>query len=206
MRSIRFSATAFKTYAEAWGRIIPKCGGGLIGYFLPHEGTNNVAFGLISFESLADYEAYRARLKADRGGAGEFRLAQERRFILREERTFLENVVRRPSPISRRLTFEGGRWAVFSGWLVCDRAVSGGRRRRDSFHRQYAHGHRLADEAFAWVGSDAQGAGAGLRASGCLGGAAGQRRALPTFAPAGRCGPSRVRARSTSSSFIRRAI
>jgi len=28
---------------------------------VPHEGTNNIAFALISFESLAAYEAYRAR-------------------------------------------------------------------------------------------------------------------------------------------------
>lgn len=83
---------AFRAYTEEWGRVIPKCGGDLIGYFLPHEGTNNVAFGLISFDSLAAYEAYRAQLKADPQGRANFAFAQERRFILREERTFLENV------------------------------------------------------------------------------------------------------------------
>lgn len=57
-----FQREAFRAYAEAWGRIIPRCGGGLIGYFLPHEGTNDTAYGLIRFESLAAYEAYRARL------------------------------------------------------------------------------------------------------------------------------------------------
>ena len=87
-----FQRAAFQTYAEAWGRIIPKCGGDLIGYFLPHEGTNNVAFGLIAFESLAAYEAYRARLKADPEGRENFAFAQAKRFILREELTFLENV------------------------------------------------------------------------------------------------------------------
>ena len=88
-----FQHDAFKAYAEAWGKIIPKCGGDLIGYFLPHEGTNNVAYGLISFESLAAYEAYRARLKADAEGRANFAFAVERRLVLREERTFLENVV-----------------------------------------------------------------------------------------------------------------
>jgi len=83
---------AFRTYAEEWARIIPKCGGDLVGYFLPHEGTNNIAFGLISFDSLAAYEAYRARLKADPQGRENFAFAQEKRFILREERTFLENI------------------------------------------------------------------------------------------------------------------
>lgn len=83
---------AFRAYAEEWGRIIPRCGGDLLGYFLPHEGTNYEAFGLISFESIAAYEAYRARIKVDPAGKANFAFAQEKRFILREERTFLENV------------------------------------------------------------------------------------------------------------------
>src|ERR1700682_5643178 len=87
-----FQQDAFKKYAENWGRIIPRCGGHLIGYFLPHEGTNNIAWGLIAFDSLASYEAYRARLKADPEGRANFALAQTKRFILREERTFLTAV------------------------------------------------------------------------------------------------------------------
>lgn len=83
---------AFRTYADQWGRIIPRCGGRLLGYFLPHEGTNDIAWGLIGFESLAAYEAYRARLKADAEGIANFQFAQEHKFILREERTFLEAV------------------------------------------------------------------------------------------------------------------
>ena len=88
-----FQRDAFKTYAGAWGRIIPKCGGDLIGYFLPHEGTNDVAYGLISFEDLASYEVYRRRLKADTEGRTNFAFANERHLILREERSFLEHVV-----------------------------------------------------------------------------------------------------------------
>jgi hypothetical protein len=87
-----FQRDAFKTYAENWGRIIPRCGGHLLGYFLPHEGTNDVAWGLISFDSLAAYEAYRARLKTDAQGRENFLMAQRLRFILREERTFCELV------------------------------------------------------------------------------------------------------------------
>ena len=90
-----FQREAFRAYAERWGRIIPRCGGDLIGYFLPHEGTNNVAWGLIGFESLAAYEAYRARLKADPEGRENFAFAQQKRLILREERTFLEQMERR---------------------------------------------------------------------------------------------------------------
>jgi hypothetical protein len=87
-----FQRAAFKEYAENWGRIIPRCGGHLIGYFLPHEGTNNIAWGLIAFDSLASYEAYRTRLKSDQEGTANFALAQTQRFILREERTFVEVV------------------------------------------------------------------------------------------------------------------
>ncbi|WP_312131693.1 NIPSNAP family protein [Diaphorobacter nitroreducens] len=87
-----FQREAFRAYAEAWGRIIPRCGGHLLGYFLPTEGTNYEAWGLIAFASLADYEAYRARLKADPEGRANFELAQRQRFILREERSFTEAV------------------------------------------------------------------------------------------------------------------
>ena len=87
-----FQREAFRAYAQEWLRIIPRCGGDLRGYFLPHEGTNDVAWGLIAFESLAAYEAYRARIKADPEGQANFAFAAQKRFILREQRTFLENV------------------------------------------------------------------------------------------------------------------
>ena len=87
-----FQKDEFKKYAENWGRIIPRCGGHLVGYFLPHEGTNDVGWGLISFESLAAYEEYRARLKSDKEAIENFTMAQNKRFILREERTFVQVV------------------------------------------------------------------------------------------------------------------
>jgi hypothetical protein len=87
-----FQRDAFADYARSWGQIIPDCGGHLIGYFLPHEGTNDVAWGLIGFESLAAYEAYRARLKVDPRARENFTMAQTRRLILREERNFVEVV------------------------------------------------------------------------------------------------------------------
>jgi len=87
-----FQRDAFMRYAENWGRIIPRCGGHLVGYFLPHEGTNDVAWGLIAFESLAAYETYRARLRTDAEALENFALAQTKRLILREERTFVQVV------------------------------------------------------------------------------------------------------------------
>src|SRR3984957_17979217 len=87
-----FQREAFKEYAENWGRIIPRCGGHLVGYFLPYEGTNDVAWALIAFDSLAAYEAYRARLKDDLVGRANFAMAQSKEFILREEKNFVEAV------------------------------------------------------------------------------------------------------------------
>jgi len=87
-----FQKDEFRKYAENWGRIIPRCGGHLIGYFLPHEGTNDIAWGLIGFDSLASYEAYRARLRSDKGAIENFTMAQNKRLILREERNFVQVV------------------------------------------------------------------------------------------------------------------
>lgn len=87
-----FQRDAFQTYAQAWGHIIPRCGGQLLGYFLPHEGSNDIAWGLIGFADLAAYERYRAVLRADPEGAANFELARRQRFILREERTWLQDV------------------------------------------------------------------------------------------------------------------
>ena len=87
-----FQREAFAEYADRWATIIPRCGGQLIGYFLPHEGTNDVAFALISFDSLAAYEQYRVRLTQDADSRSNFACAQAKKFVRREERTFLEGV------------------------------------------------------------------------------------------------------------------
>ena len=87
-----YKRDGFEDYARRWLKIIPRCGGDLIGYWMPHEGTDNIAYGLISFDSLADYEAYRARLKIDSEGAANFTTAQKERFIVCEERAFLRQV------------------------------------------------------------------------------------------------------------------
>src|SRR5579859_6006365 len=88
-----FKRAQFEEYSRNWLSIIPKCGGSLIGYWMPHEGTNNIAFALISFENLAAYEAYRARLRADKEAMDNFNFAEQNKFILAEERTFLRQVV-----------------------------------------------------------------------------------------------------------------
>lgn len=82
----------FAEYAQNWGRTIPRCGADLIGYFAPHEGSATLAYGVYNIESLAAYEAYRARLAADEGGKANFAFAMRERFIVREDRTWLKRV------------------------------------------------------------------------------------------------------------------
>ncbi|MBA4013181.1 MAG: NIPSNAP family protein [Phenylobacterium sp.] len=87
-----FQREAFEAYARAWTTIIPACGGDLVGYWLPHEGTDNIAQAMISLPSLAAYEAYRARLKTDPAGAANLAAARAQRYVLSEQRTFLTPV------------------------------------------------------------------------------------------------------------------
>ncbi len=98
-----FQRDVFTQYADNWASIIPRCGGHLVGYFLPYEGTNDVAWGLIAFESLAAYERYRSVLKSDPEARQNLQMAQTRRLILREERNFVEVVAStfgRPSTLA----------------------------------------------------------------------------------------------------------
>src|ERR1700677_2662027 len=99
-----FQREGFEKYAENWGRIIPRCGGHLVGYFLPYEGTNDVAWGLIAFDSLASYEKYRARLKSDPEARANFAFAHAKRLILRDAKNFtgvVDGTFGLPSTLSR---------------------------------------------------------------------------------------------------------
>lgn len=82
----------FCTYARNWGQTIPRNGADLVGYFAPHEGSSTLAYGVYHIESLAAYEAYRARLAADPIGRENYEFAMDEKFLLREDRTFLKCV------------------------------------------------------------------------------------------------------------------
>ena len=86
-----FKLEQFNQYAKTWGQAIPRCGADLIGYFAPHEGSNTTAYGVYNIDSLAAYEAYRARLAEDPLGRENYAFAQQEKFILREDRIFLKN-------------------------------------------------------------------------------------------------------------------
>jgi hypothetical protein len=87
-----FQKEGFKKHAENLISFIPRCGGHFVGFCLPYEGTNDVGWGLIAFESLAAYERYRARLKADPEAREDAAMMQAKRIILREERNFVDLV------------------------------------------------------------------------------------------------------------------
>jgi uncharacterized protein (DUF1330 family) len=82
----------FEDYAKRWPPVIERCGGRLIGYFLPKEGATNFALALIDFESLSDYEQYRKQLAADPDARLNLADAKKSRWILVESRSFLRRV------------------------------------------------------------------------------------------------------------------
>lgn len=82
----------FEEYATSWPPIISRCGGDLVGYFLPKEGSTSFALALINFPSLAAYEQYREQLAADDEARANFKAAQRSRCIIAETRSFLRPV------------------------------------------------------------------------------------------------------------------
>ncbi|MBJ6128201.1 NIPSNAP family protein [Microvirga splendida] len=84
-----FKADAFTEYARAWGQAIPRCGADLIGYYAPHEGSSTLAYGVYNIQNLAEYEAYRERLRNDPQGRANYEFARREQFIRREDRVFL---------------------------------------------------------------------------------------------------------------------
>jgi hypothetical protein len=82
----------FEHYAKLWIPLVNRLGGTHHGYFLPHEGANDIALALFSFPSLAAYEAYREAMAADAECQAAFAYAEETRCILRYERSFMRPI------------------------------------------------------------------------------------------------------------------
>jgi len=84
-----FKLDEFEAYARMWLPLVERFGGTHRGYFLPHEGANDVAIALFDFASLADYEAYRQRSLEDPDCRAARDYAERTRCIRTFERTFL---------------------------------------------------------------------------------------------------------------------
>lgn len=82
----------FENYARMWIPLVNKFGGHHHGYFLPHEGPNNIAVALFTFPSLAAYEEYRERILEDPDCLTAFAYAEETRCIVSFERSFMRPV------------------------------------------------------------------------------------------------------------------
>ena len=81
----------FEQYARNWPEPIRRCGGELLGYFLPTKiaGPTNFALALINFPSLAAYEQYREALMSDSGANANVEFADKSGCILLEDRSIL---------------------------------------------------------------------------------------------------------------------
>lgn len=83
----------FEAYGRLWIPLVEKFGGMHHGYFMPHEGANNIAYALFSFASLTAYEEYREKIKSDPECLAAFKLAEESRCIVSYDRTFLRPIL-----------------------------------------------------------------------------------------------------------------
>ena len=84
----------FETYARNWPEPIRRCGGELVGYYLPTKiaGPTNFALALINFPTLAAYENYRDALINDADAKANVESADNSGCILLEDRTILRQV------------------------------------------------------------------------------------------------------------------
>lgn len=84
----------FEQYARRWPEPIRRCGGDLVGYFLPTKfaGPPNVAYALIRFANLTAYEKYREALGKDPDAIANVAAADASRCILVEDRSILQKV------------------------------------------------------------------------------------------------------------------
>jgi NIPSNAP len=82
----------FEAYGKMWIPLVNRFGGIHHGYFLPHEGANNIAYALFSFPSLAAYEIYRTKILTDPDCLAAFAHAEQTRCILSFERSFMRPV------------------------------------------------------------------------------------------------------------------
>lgn len=87
-----FKLKEFETYGKMWIPLVEKFGGKHHGYFLPHEGPNNIALALFSFPSLAAYENYRKASSTDPECQAAMRYYEETKCFLSFERSFMRPV------------------------------------------------------------------------------------------------------------------
>ncbi len=87
-----YKLAQFEHYAKLWIPLVNRLGGTHHGYFMPHEGTSNIALALFSFPSLAAYEEYRLKIPEDAECQAALAFGEETRCIVSYERSFMRPV------------------------------------------------------------------------------------------------------------------
>ena len=84
-----FRVSEFETYARKWIPLVNRMGGRHLGYFLPHEGANDIAIALFTFPSLAAYERYRTEAATDEECLAAVDYYRQTRCFISYERSFM---------------------------------------------------------------------------------------------------------------------
>ncbi|MFL0198813.1 NIPSNAP family protein [Clostridium sp. WILCCON 0269] len=87
-----YKLNEFEKYAKAWISLVNCMGGIHHGYFMPHEGANNIAYALFSFPDMAKYEEYRKKISTDKECQSALVYAERTRCIISFERSFMRPV------------------------------------------------------------------------------------------------------------------
>lgn len=84
----------FEAYARSLPEPIHRCGGDLIGYFLPTKvaGPTNQALALINFPDLIAYQHYREALGKDSQFIASVKCMEDSHCVLCEDRSILQRV------------------------------------------------------------------------------------------------------------------
>lgn len=83
----------FEQYGKTWIKLVNQFGGQHLGYFLPHEGANNIAYALFNFPSLAAYEKYRTDSQQDPECIKAYEYARTTQCIISYERSFMKPIL-----------------------------------------------------------------------------------------------------------------
>lgn len=87
-----FKIDEFEHYAKLWIPLVEKFGGIHHGYFMPHEGANNIALALFSFPTLSLYEEYRNKIKIDSDCQAAIKYYEDTKCFLSFERSFMRPI------------------------------------------------------------------------------------------------------------------
>lgn len=87
-----YKVNEFEEYGKMWIPLVNKLGGTHHGYFLPHEGANNIAYALFTFPSLTEYEEYRMKMALDEECQAAIKFAEGNKCILSYERSFMRPI------------------------------------------------------------------------------------------------------------------